>query len=112
MGTITTELIEAKRDERGRHITTTEEREALLKAYRESGLTQAAFARREGVMYVTFVSWVQAARRRESQTKAGFAEVTLPRLGAASLEVQLLDGTLIGGNNAEEVAQLLRLIRC
>lgn len=104
MGTISTELIEAKKDERGRRIRSAEEREALLKEYRESGLTQAAFARREGVKYVTFVNWVQAARRQECRRKPGFAELTLPRTGACSLEVQLMDGTLIRGNSAEEVA--------
>ena len=39
MATIATELIETKRDERGRQIRSAEERESLLQAYRESGLT-------------------------------------------------------------------------
>jgi hypothetical protein len=36
MGTIATELLEAKRDERGRRITAAAEREALVRAYEES----------------------------------------------------------------------------
>ncbi len=39
MATIATELVEAKRDERGRRITPAAEREALVRAYPESGLT-------------------------------------------------------------------------
>jgi hypothetical protein len=44
--------------------------------------------------------------------KVGFAELTLPRATAAPLEVQLADGTVIRGSQVEEVARLLRLIRC
>ena len=112
MGAITTELVETKRDERGRRLTAASEREALVKAYEGSGLTQEAFAQREGIKYTTFVTWVQRARQGSSRPKPGFAELTLPRLGGASLEVQLADGTVIRGSNAEEVARLLRLIRC
>jgi hypothetical protein len=45
MASITTELVEtgAKRDERGRKITTPAERVALIAQYRDSGLTQKAF---------------------------------------------------------------------
>jgi hypothetical protein len=51
MMTITTELVDtgAKRDGRVRRIATTEEREALVAQYHESGLTQKAFAEREGM---------------------------------------------------------------
>ena len=100
-----------KRDERGRRITPAAEREALVRAYEESGLTQKAFAKREGVKYPTFVSWVQGRRRRSAGPKVSFAELTLPR-AAAPLEVQLADGTIIRGSNVEEVARLLQLVRC
>jgi transposase-like protein len=103
MATIATELIEAKRDERGRRITPAAEREALVRAYEESGLTQKAFAKQEGVKYPTFVSWVQECRRRRPGPKVGFAELALPRT-AAPLEVQLPDGTIIRGSHVEEVA--------
>ncbi len=111
MATIATELIESKRDERGRRITARAEREALVQAYRASKMTQKAFAEREGVKYTTFVSWVQDCQRRVVPSKVGFAELRVPRM-PASLEVQLSDGTLIRGGDAEEVARLLRLIRC
>jgi transposase-like protein len=60
MASITTELVETgtKRDERGRKITTPAERVALIAQYRDSGLTQKAFARREGIKFSTFTAWV------------------------------------------------------
>ena len=112
MATIATELIETKRDERGRRMTRAAERETLVQAYEESGLTQKAFAKQEGVKYTTFVAWVQEARRRRRPgPKIGFTELTLPR-AVAPLEVQLADGTILRGSKVEDVAQLLRLIRC
>jgi transposase-like protein len=112
MGTIATELLEAKRDERGRRITAAAEREALVRAYEESGQTQRAFAKQAGVKYATFVWWVQEHRRRSGRPKVGFAELTVPRAAAAPLEVQLADGTIIRGSHVEEVARLLQLLRC
>jgi transposase-like protein len=115
MVTIDTELIEKKRDERGRRITPRSEREALVRAYQRSGLTQKAFAQREGIKFPTFVSWLQQLRRREAQPKVSFAELTAPAMTiapSAALEAQLPDGTLVRGGNAEELARLLRLVRC
>ena len=50
MKTLRTEVIEdgAKRDRRGRRILPPERIQALVSEFRASGLTQAAFARREG----------------------------------------------------------------
>jgi transposase-like protein len=111
MATIATELIESKRDERGRKITPRAEREAVVRAYETSGLTQKAFAERERINYTTFVSWVQECRRRDAPAKVGFAELALAR-SAAPVEVQLPDGTVIRGSKAEEVARLVQLVRC
>lgn len=112
MATIATELIEPKRDEQGRKITPRAEREALVRSYEASGLTQKAL-QRERINYTTFISWVQDCRRRGTPAKVGFAELTLPRAASPSpLEVQLPDGTIIRGGKAEEVARLLQLIRC
>ena len=111
MATIATELIESKRDERGRKITPRAEREAFVHAYEASGLTQKAFAARERINYTTFVAWVQDCRRQVAPPKVGFAELTLPR-SALPLEVQLPDGMTLRGGNAEELARLLQLIRC
>ena len=143
MATITTtELIDTgeKRDALGRRHTPRERRAELLAAYRQSGLTQTAFARREGIRYSTFCTWAQVERRsgglppaqpgRKRPRRAGspavrppgrinFAEaclpgqVGLPAVAAAvpGLEVRLPDGTLLRGGSAVELAALVRALR-
>ena len=116
MTSITTELVEtgAKRDERGRKITTPAERVALIAQYRDSGLTQKAFARREGIKFSTFASWVQGRRLAgRPGRKARFAEVammTQPPV-MAGLAVQLPDGVVVSGSDANQVAALVRALR-
>jgi len=116
--TQTTELIETgeKRDRIGRRITPAERRAELVEAWRASGLTQAEFARREGVIYSSFAAWVQAARRRRSRRgpkpPVRFLEAALPRaIPVAPLEVRLPDGTCVRGASAVEVAALVRALR-
>lgn len=122
MESITTEVVDDKqrRDARGRRIVGQERKAELLRAYDGSDLSQREFARREGINFHTFVEWLQR-RRRAPGTKPPprFQELSLPfvpktsgTVAAASLEVQLADGTTIRGSNVEEIAQLLRLIRC
>jgi transposase-like protein len=131
MATITTELIDTgeKRDALGRRHTPAERRVELLAAYRASGLTQSAFARREGIRYSTFCTWAQLERqggglppaqagrkrRRRNGTSAPvrFAEVRLPAVAAPipGLEVRLPDGTLLRGGNAVELAALVQALR-
>lgn len=125
-----TELIETgeKRDALGRRHTPPERRAEMLTAYRASGLTQSAFARREGIRYSTFCTWAQAERRsgglppapagRKRRRRVGapamrFAEVRLPAVAAPvpGLEVRLPDGTLLRGNSAGELAALVRALR-
>jgi transposase-like protein len=112
MVTIETQLIEAKKDGRGRRITTKAEREAIVRSYWESGLKQRAFAEREGIKYVTFTAWVQEFRDCRPVVKPPrFAEVQLPA-GRAGLEVVLASGVVVRGGTAAEVAELVRLLRC
>jgi transposase-like protein len=63
MGAITAELVETgeKRDARGRRLTPTARRAQMVEIYRGSGLTMAAFARREKIKYATFAGWVAKA---------------------------------------------------
>ena len=125
-----TELIETgeKRDVLGRQHTPSERRAELLAAYRTSGLTQSAFAQREGIRYSTFCTWAQAERRsgglppapteKKRRRRFGapavrFAEVRLPTVAAAApgLEVRLPDGTLLRGGSTQELAALVRALR-
>jgi transposase-like protein len=114
---ITTELIEtgAKRDGRGRRIATREEKVALIAQYRGSGLTQRAFAEREGIKFSTFTAWVQGRRlaRRGGSRKARFAEVPMLSVPAmlVGLAVHLPDGVIVRGTSASEVAALVRALR-
>lgn len=128
--TATTELVETgeKHDTLGRRRTPAERRAELLAAYRASGLTQSAFARREGIRYSTFCTWAQAereagrlpvaqagrkGRRRVGAPAVHFAEVRLPGIPTPvpGLEVRLPDGTLLRGNSAVELAALVRALR-
>jgi len=120
MGTVaTTELIDTgdRRDARGRRWTPAGRRAEFVRAYHQSGLTQAQFAAREGLCYSTFAHWVQKAlkagvRPAGQQQAVQFAQVQLPAsLHTASLEVRLPDGTVIRGERAEELAKLVRALR-
>jgi transposase-like protein len=117
--TATAELVDTgeTRDQLGRKITPRARRAELVAIWQQSGLTQAAFARREGVRYPTFASWVQQARQTGSQREAPvpkvrFAEVQVPAaLGVPAVEVRLGDGTVVRGTSAQAVAAVARALR-
>lgn len=118
MGTNETELIETgnKHDGRGRKLRVEAERADYVRGYQRSGLTMAAFARREGLKYSTLAGWVlRRARRAQAPAPVKFAEVGLPtpalRLPAPGLEVCLVDGTVLRGTNVLELAALVRAMR-
>ena len=99
-------------------MTPLERRDAIVGEYRASGLTQAAFARREGLNYSTFSGWVlKSAKPACVKSPIRFAQLRLPSslppplAPAAALEVRLPDGTSVRGNNAQELAQLVRALR-
>jgi transposase-like protein len=70
METIVTEVAsdQSLRDARGRRITSEERRTELLAEYKTSGMTQKAFAKRAGINFHTFVSWLADERRSEPAT--------------------------------------------
>lgn len=134
--TAPTELIDTgeTRDQRGRKLTPRPRRAELVAAWRQSGLTQAEFARREGVRYPTFASWVQQARLaaggpgRSPGLAVRFAEVQVPTSAVAcaavpptppppaaacgsAVEVRLPDGTVVRGAHAADVAAVARALR-
>ncbi len=65
METIETEVLDGgvKQDASGRRILPGHEWRRVLDEYDSSGLTQKAFARREGINLHTFVAWL--GRRRD-----------------------------------------------
>ena len=119
MASNTKEVIESgtKVDGSGRRIVTAKEREALIAAYHGSGMTQRAFAQREGIKYSTFTSWLQGRRHATTTSKgAHFAEVAVLTASAApvtsgELSVQLPDGILVRGTGAREIVELIRALR-
>lgn len=121
MGAITAEVIETgeKRDQRGHRVTPVERRAELVREYRQSGLTQAEFARREGIKYATFAGWVlKASKQSPAPSPIQFAQLRLPAPVSASaaaepteLEVRLADGTSVRGNKVKELAALVHALR-
>jgi transposase-like protein len=122
MEAVQTEVVtlERTRDAKGRRLFKKETRERLLAEYDANGLTQAAFARREGIKYMTFVTWLQYRHNSVWPSKASekckrieFARVAMPTQKAqgGKLEVVLTDGTRIVGERIEDLAALLRLLR-
>jgi transposase-like protein len=93
----------------------------LVEAWRRSGLTQAALARREGLRYPTFAGWVQTLRTPAASAAPAvrFAELRLPSLASApmsetnvaALEVRLPDGTSVRGGEVAAVAALVQALR-
>lgn len=92
--------------------------------FRESGMTRYAFARREGIRYTTLCTWVHQDEQSGGHAKAPEAAVRftqvqvppsmrLPEAGAETthLEVRLCDGTIVRGNQAKDLAQLVRALR-
>jgi transposase-like protein len=117
MGAITAELVDTgeKRDTRGRQVTPAERRAQVVQGYRASGLTMAAFARREKINYATFAGWVAKAQRASvARGPMQFAELRMPFTAPPSgdeLEVRLPDGTVLRGARVADVVALVRALR-
>lgn len=134
MGTIVAEVIDAgERDSRGRRRASAAQRADYIRAYRESGLNQAAFAKREGLCYSTFAHWVQKAAKGTLRMTpipstpaprhgaVQFAQVQLPSsvaascaptpMDAASVELRWPDGMVVRGADVQKLAALVRALR-
>lgn len=115
---------ERTRDRKGRRQLTAARWESLLSEYEASGLTQAEFARRNGLVYTTLAHRVQQ-RRREAKAgtaSARFVEVrpalpTVAPMAVAApatfpeLSVTLPDGVVLRGADPMALAALARALR-
>lgn len=105
-------LDDGKRDGRGRQMLPEREWKRLVAEYEKSGLTQKAFARREGINVHTFVAWLGRERKAAMRVPAvRFREVSLAPAAAAALEVQLPDGMVVRGSSPQALAELVRALR-
>ena len=122
METAEAEIVEGthKRDARGRMLTGGSERERVLSAFDASGMTQRAFARREGVKYDTLVYWLRERRRNgkavtpsptPALAPARFHEIKLAAPTTATVEVQLPGGTIVRGGTVRELVALVKALR-
>ena len=119
MGAITAELVDTgeKRDARGRRVTPADRRLQMVQAYGESGMTMAAFARRERIKYATFAGWVAKAQSGAvAKRPIQFAEVRMPFAAPSAaaddrLEIRLPDGTVLRGARVTEMVALVRALR-
>ena len=108
----------AKHDERGRRSADAQEKEALMTGYAASGMTQRAFAQREGINPFTFAGWLRQKRLAQAQAKEPpiggprFVELGFPRVATGyCLEVVLPDGLIVRGSEAKPLAALVRGLR-
>jgi len=119
MGAIIAEVVDTgeKRDARGRRVTPAERVVQMVQAYRASGMTMAAFARRERLKYATFAGWVAKAQREVvAKRPVQFAELRMPFVAPNTgsgdqLEVRLPDGTVLRGGRVADVVALVRALR-
>ncbi len=118
MGAINAELVDTgeRRDVRGRRVTPAERRVQMVAGYQASGMTMAAFARRERINYATFAGWVaKATVQSPAKTPIKFAQVALPLAAPGvpvdPLEVRLADGTVLRGSRVGDLVALVRALR-
>jgi transcriptional regulator with XRE-family HTH domain len=104
----------SKRGSHRRHLTG-EERQAVLSRFRERGMTQREFSRREGVGLSTLIRWLHEERKAKRQPLK-FQEVILPRATPTwAVEVVSPQGWIVRRQaeaGPERLAELLRLLPC
>ncbi|MCC5023963.1 MAG: hypothetical protein J6386_14775 [Candidatus Synoicihabitans palmerolidicus] len=98
MEAIEVEVQNNKRDGRGRQLRSAEEWAQLAAIYRERGLTQKAFAQREGLKYATFVAWL--GRPAAQGCGGGGGEPGAPFVRNAALGRDVASGGIVGGGAA------------
>ena len=116
METIEAEVLDSgKRDARGRRVVSEQEWNRRLDEYDKSGLTQKAFARREGINVHTLVAWLGRRRKRRAVDRPDkpvrFQELSLRSSSPSLLEVHLPEGLLLKGSSPQDLASLVLALR-
>ena len=114
--TTTTAAVVLKTDSKGRVLTPTHDREALLDAFEQSGMSGAAFARLHGIRYSTFAYWHYARRQRRRAappTQSAFQEVSIQPDAASSpaLLIELPGGGRFRLERADQLPMARALLR-
>jgi transposase-like protein len=115
MDTIAAEVVDTgeKRDRRGRRIALEHERAKWIEQYERSGLTQRAFAEREGIRFFTFTGWLKRHRQRKGKTRFAEVAVRRPPPLTMAVEIALPNGVVVRGGDIEQIVTLVeRLRRC
>jgi hypothetical protein len=112
--TSTTVLL--KTDTRGRVLTPAPDRDALLDAFEQSGMSGAAFARLHGLRYSTFAYWRHARRKQhapEALAPGGFREVAIrpDAASAPALTIELPGGGRFRLERADQLPLATALLR-
>jgi DNA-binding transcriptional regulator/RsmH inhibitor MraZ len=104
-----------KTDIKGRVLTPAKEREALLDAFEQSGMSGAAFARLHGIRYTTFAHWRRMRRKlREAKEdrQPAFQEVAIQaeKPSAHALTIELPGGGRVRLERADQLPMAKALL--
>lgn len=111
--TTTASAIVLKTDTKGRVLTPAHDREALLDAFEQSGMSGASFARLHGIRYSTFAYWCYARRQRRKAAPPGFQEVTIrpDSPSGPALTIELPGGGRFRLERADQLPMARALLR-
>lgn len=109
-------LIPIKTDKAGRRRLSNEHKEALLDAFESSSMSGAQFAKKYGLVYPTFASWVKKRRESRASIKMAspspdFVELNLSGPERDTLIVDLPHGARIKIVDSSQVQLAVALIK-
>jgi hypothetical protein len=108
-----------KIDERGRILTSPEQRNAALDAFEHSGMTGAQFARHAGIKYPTLMNWIQRRRRERAATAlpkaaapgSGWIEAVVESRSAGNLTIEIAGDLRVTMSDESSVTVVVKLLR-
>jgi transposase-like protein len=109
-------LIPIKTDKAGRRRLSQEHKEALLDTFESSAMSGAQFAKKYGLVYATFASWVKKRRESRAGLEMGspspdFVELDLSGSERDTLIVELPHGARIKIGDSSQVQLAAALIK-